>query len=638
MDKQKLKNLEDRLWRAADNLRANSPLKATQYSAPLLGLIFLRFASIKYKQHEAAILKEYEQSKNSRNAKTIEQIALRICGFYLPEKSRYDHLLALTTTDNIPQAIKEAMEEIEKYRPELGGCLPKDEYLKLKSEKDEDFSFAKDLLKILKDIPEEIEGDIFGKVYEFFLGKFALAEGQGGGEFYTPTSVVQLMVEMIEPYGGTLFDPACGSGGMFVQSSEFVKRIREHNQTTQTIPLQIYGCEKEEETTKIARMNVFLHGLQNQILQANSYYEDPYDSYEKFDFVMANPPFNVDDVKLSSVKSQKRFNKYGVPQNKTSKNKKSEQEDKETVPNANYLWISLFATSLKPNGRAALVMANSASDARNSEAEIRERLIKDGIISCMLSLPKNMFYTVTLPATLWFFDKARTDDKRILFIDARNIFRQIDRAHREFTPEQIRNIACIRHLFQGDKQYLADLLAEYEQQVATLSDEANKLAQKHEETLKEKNLHQKTLDKITQKGLSEGSTLSKETAKEWKEAEKLLKQAEKAFMEAEKAWSDKSAELHYFKDQISWLNNRFPNGQYEDVTGLCKAATLEEIAEQDYSLNPGRYVGVVIEEDGLTEEEFKTEMKERHDALTALNQKAHELETLIEQNLKNLWQ
>lgn len=638
MDKQKLKDLEDRLWQAADNLRANSPLKATQYSAPLLGLIFLRFASIKYKQHEAAILKEYEQSKNSRNAKTIEQIALRICGFYLPEKSRYDYLLELSTTDNIPQAIKEAMEEIEKYRPELAGCLPKDEYLKLKSEKDEDFSFAKDLLKILKDIPEKIEGDIFGKVYEYFLGKFALAEGQGGGEFYTPTSVVQLMVEMIEPYGGTIFDPACGSGGMFVQSLEFVKRMREHNQNTQTIPLQVYGCEKEEETTKIARMNMFLHGLHNEILQANSYYEDPHDSYEKFDFVMANPPFNVDDVKLSSVKSQKRFNKYGVPQNKTKKGKKNEQEDKETVPNANYLWISLFATSLKPNGRAALVMANSASDARNSEAEIRERLIKDGIVSCMLSLPKNMFYTVTLPATLWFFDKARTDDKRILFIDARNIFRQIDRAHREFTPEQIRNIACIRHLFHGDKQYLIELLAEYGQQVATLSDEADKLAQKYEETLKEKNRREKTLGKVTQKGLSEGSTLSKETAKEWKEAEKLLKQAEKALTEAEKAWSDKSTELHYFKDQISWLNDRFPNGQYEDVTGLCKAATLEEIAEQDYSLNPGRYVGVVIEEDGLTEEEFKTEMKERHDTLATLNQKAHELESLIEQNLKSLWQ
>lgn len=638
MDKQKLKDLEDRLWQAADNLRANSPLKATQYSAPLLGLIFLRFASIKYKQHEAAILKEYEQNKNSRNAKTIEQIALRICGFYLPEKSRYDYLLELSTTDNIPQAIKEAMEEIEKYRPELAGCLPKDEYLKLKSEKDEDFSFAKDLLKILKDIPEKIEGDIFGKVYEYFLGKFALAEGQGGGEFYTPTSVVQLMVEMIEPYGGTIFDPACGSGGMFVQSLEFVKRMREHNQNTQTIPLQVYGCEKEEETTKIARMNMFLHGLHNEILQANSYYEDPHDSYEKFDFVMANPPFNVDDVKLSSVKSQKRFNKYGVPQNKTQKGKKNEQEDKETVPNANYLWISLFATSLKPNGRAALVMANSASDARNSEAGIRERLIRDGIVSCMLSLPKNMFYTVTLPATLWFFDKARTDDKRILFIDARNIFRQIDRAHREFTPEQIRNIACIRHLFHGDKQYLIELLAEYGQQVATLSDEADKLAQKCEETLKEKNRREKALGKVTQKGLSEGSTLSKETAKEWKEAEKLLKQAEKALTEAEKAWSDKSTELHYFKDQISWLNDRFPDEQYEDVTGLCKAATLEEIAEQDYSLNPGRYVGVVIEEDGLTEEEFKTEMKERHDTLATLNQKAHELEALIEQNLKSLWQ
>ena len=370
MNKQELKDLEDRLWQAADNLRANSPLKASQYSAPLLGLIFLRFASIKYKHHETEIIKEFEQNKNSRNAKAIEQIALRICGFYLPEKSRYDFLLSLPTTANIPQAIKEAMEAIEEYRPELEGCLPKDEYLKLKSEKDDDFSFTKDLLKILKDIPEEIDGDIFGKVYEFFLGKFALAEGQGGGEFYTPTSVVQLMVEMIEPFGGTIFDPACGSGGMFVQSSDFVNRMKEHNKATNAEPLQVYGCEKEEETTKIARMNMFLHGLHNKIVQANSYYEDPHNSYEKFDFVMANPPFNVDDVKLSSVKSQDRFNKYGVPQNKTKKSKKDEQEDKETVPNANYLWINLFATSLKPNGRAALVMANSASDARNSEADI----------------------------------------------------------------------------------------------------------------------------------------------------------------------------------------------------------------------------------------------------------------------------
>lgn len=638
MNKQELKDLEDRLWQAADNLRANSPLKATQYSAPLLGLIFLRFASIKYKLHETAILEEYLASKNSRNAKTMEQIALRICGFFLPEKSRYDYLLSLPTTENIPQAIKEAMEEIEKHRPELAGCLPKDEYLKLKSEKDEDFTFAKDLLKILKDIPEEIEGDIFGKVYEFFLGKFALAEGQGGGEFYTPTSVVQLMVEMIEPYGGTIFDPACGSGGMFVQSSEFVNRMREHNQKKNIEPLQVYGCEKEEETTKIARMNMFLHGLHNKVVQANSYYEDPHDSFEKFDFVMANPPFNVDDVKLSSVKSQPRFNKYGVPQNKTKKGKKDEQEDLETVPNANYLWINLFATSLKPTGRAALVMANSASDARNSEADIRERLIKDGIVSCMLSLPKNMFYTVTLPATLWFFDKARTDDKRILFIDARNIFRQVDRAHREFTPEYIQNIACIRHLYHGDKQYMVDLLTNYEQQISVLSDEANELAEKYNDVLTEKERLTKAFEIINEKALAEVPIVSKETTKELKEADRLLKQAEKAFAEAEKLWKDKLAEQHYFEDQHTWLTERFPNGVYEDVTGLCKAATLDEIAEQDYSLNPGRYVGVVIEEDGLTEDEFKAEMKERHEALNSLNQKAKELETLIEQNLKNLWQ
>lgn len=638
MNKQELKDLEDRLWQAADNLRANSPLKASQYSAPLLGLIFLRFASIKYKLHETAILEEYLQNKNSRNAKTMEQIALRICGFFLPEKSRYDYLLSLPTTKNIPQAIKEAMEEIEKHRPELAGCLPKDEYLKLKSEKDEDFTFAKDLLKILKDIPEEIEGDIFGKVYEFFLGKFALAEGQGGGEFYTPTSVVQLMVEMIEPYGGTIFDPACGSGGMFVQSSEFVNRMREHNKKKNIEPLQVYGCEKEEETTKIARMNMFLHGLHNKVVQANSYYEDPHDSFEKFDFVMANPPFNVDDVKLSSVKSQPRFNKYGVPQNKTKQGKKDEQEDLETVPNANYLWINLFATSLKPTGRAALVMANSASDARNSEADIRERLVKEGIVSCMLSLPKNMFYTVTLPATLWFFDKSRTNDKRILFIDARNIFRQVDRAHREFTPEQIRNIACIRHLYYGDKQYLTDLLTEYEEQIVILSGEANEFAEKYNEELTKKERLTKAFEIINEKALSEVPIVSKETTKELKDADRLLKQADKAFAEAEKLWKDKLAEQHYFEDQYTWLTERFPNGEYEDVTGLCKAATLEEMNEQDYSLNPGRYVGVVIEEDGLTEEEFEAEMKERHNTLNSLNQKAKDLEALIEQNFKNLWQ
>lgn len=639
MTKQELKELEDRLWQAADNLRANSGLKASQYSAPLLGLVFLRFASIKYKKHQDKIEAEYKKHKGTRNEKTIESIAQSICGYYLPEESRFDYLLNLNTKKDIPQAIKTAMEEIEKYKPELAGSLPKDEYLELKSEKEEDFGLAKELLQIINNIPEEADGDVFGKVYEYFLAKFALAEGQGGGQFFTPTSVVQLMVEMIEPYGGHIFDPACGSGGMFVQSSDFVERMRLYHQNEAAEPLQVFGCEKDRETVKIARMNMFLHGLNNRIINANSYYEDEFESFEKFDFVMANPPFNVDDVNLSRVKDQKRFNKYGIPQNKTKKSgNKDDQKNKETVPNANYLWISLFATSLNEKGRAALVMANSASDARNSEADIRRRLIEDGIINCMLSLPKNMFYTVTLPATLWFFDRARCNDKRILFIDARNIFRQVDRAHREFTPEQIKNISCIRHLYYGNVQYMTDLLDDYTQKIEILTAEASVLETDRNQKQKERDIYATKLEKLTDKALNEGLKLTKETEKELKQADKDLKKAEKEFAEADKSWIEKVNEVRYFESNYKWINERFPEKKYEDVPGLCKAATLEEIAEQDYSLNPGRYVGVVIEEDGLTEDEFRAEMQERHTILSALNQRARELEDLIQQNLKSIWE
>lgn len=639
MTKQELKELEDRLWQAADNLRANSGLKASQYSAPLLGLVFLRFASIKYKKHQKQIDAEYKKYKDTRNQKTIESIAQTICGYYLPEESRFDYLLNLKTKKDIPQAIKTAMEEIEKYKPELKGSLPKDEYLELKSEKEEDFGLAKELLQIINNIPEEADGDVFGKVYEYFLAKFALAEGQGGGQFFTPTSVVQLMVEMIEPYGGHIFDPACGSGGMFVQSSDFVEQMRLHHQNEKADPLQVFGCEKDRETVKIARMNMFLHGLNNKIINANSYYDDDFESFEKFDFVMANPPFNVDDVNLSRVKDQKRFNKYGIPQNKTKKSgSKDDQKNKESVPNANYLWINLFATSLKEKGRAALVMANSASDARNSEADIRQRLIEDGIINCMLSLPKNMFYTVTLPATLWFFDRARCDDKRILFIDARNIFHQVDRAHREFTPEQVKNISCIRHLYYGNAQYMTDLLDEYTQKVEVFTAEALVLETDRNQKQKDRDVLATKLEKITDKALKEGLTPSKETEKELKRTDKELKKAEKEFAEADRLWNEKTGEVRYFENNYHWLNDRFPEKKYEDVTGLCKASTLDEIAEQDYSLNPGRYVGVVIEEDGLTEQEFRTEMEERHTTLSQLNQRARELEDLIEQNLKSIWE
>ena len=324
-----------------------------------------------------------------------------------------------------------------------------------------------------------------------------------------------------------------------------------------------------------------------------------------FDYVRANPPFNVDEVNLDKVKDQKRFNEYGIPQNKT-KNTGKKKDNPNTVPNANYLWINLFATSLKPTGKAALVMANSASDARNSEADIRKNLVRSGVIDCMLTLPKNMFYTVTLPATLWLFDKSKAgSEPKVLFIDARNIFRQIDRAHREFTEEQVQNIATIVRLYRGETDRLSTLLAKYEAQAIDYSNQAFD--------------QQLVLEKLKA---------------EKPETDKEIKRWEKQVEEAENAYKVLLAKQQYFEAQIAWLNERFPAGVYEDVTGLCKAASLAEIEEQDWSMNPGRYVGVVIEEDGLTEEEFLAEMKDRHEKLNALSNTANDFEKLISNNLK----
>jgi len=608
MTSEQLKQLEENLWTAADKLRADSGLKASEYATPILGLIFLRFASIRYNKVKPEIEKELKEQKGKRRQREVHEIALEKCGFYLPPEAEYDYLLSLPEKENIAKAIKVAMEKIELYKPELQDSLPKDEYFKLATKDDK--SLPKSLLKIFADIPDDATGDVFGKVYEYFLAEFALAEGQGGGEFFTPTSVVRLMVEVIEPYKGTIFDPACGSAGMFVQSSYFVDRRREELHDTDTKDLMVYGAEKTADTVKLARMNLAVNGLRGEIRPANSYYEDPYSSYGKFDYVMANPPFNVDDVNLDRVKNQKRFNEYGIPQNKTKKTGKQKAEVN-TVPNANYLWINLFATSLKPKGRAALVMANSASDARHSEADIRKNLVKSGVIDIMLTLPKNMFYTVTLPATLWFFDKGKTaikeSDRKVLFIDARNIFRQIDRTHREFTEEQIQNIATIIRLYRGETRRFRNLLKQYEKK----ADEFEKKAK----------LHAKEVEKIKKS--------KPESDKETKRWERQVEQVEKRLKE----YTDKQL---YFGQQITWLNERFPKGEYEDVTGLCKSATLDEIEEQDWSLNPGRYVGVVIEEDGLTEVEFFSEMKERQEELNRLNELSVNLSKAIANNLRIL--
>ena len=260
-----------------------------------------------------------------------------------------------------------------------------------------------ELLRMMKEISMDIEGDVFGKIYEYFLGNFAMAEGAKGGEFFTPTSIVKLIVEILQPFQGRILDPACGSGGMFVQSAEFIQNHKKNGNGQ----ISIFGTELVVNTIRLCRMNLAVHGLEGRIRQANSYYEDPHRNFDKFDFVMANPPFNVDKVDMERIKNNPRF-PFGMPR----------------VDNANYLWIQMFLSALNTTGRAGFVMANSAADARASELEIRKQIIESRAVDVMVSISSNFFYTVTLPCTLWFFDKSKRDSERadqVLFIDARHI-------------------------------------------------------------------------------------------------------------------------------------------------------------------------------------------------------------------------
>lgn len=684
MTRDQLKQLEADLWSAADNLRANSDLKSSEYSIPVLGLIFLKFADNNYRRHEAHIIAEYQKHKGKRTEKSISDIAIEKCGFYIPDHARYDHLLNLPESKDIAKALKEAMKAIEEYKPELDGVLPKDEYFRLtRDEKTK--NIPNQLLKSFANIPADLTGDLFGQIYEYFLSEFARSEGSKGGEFFTPRSVVRLMVEIIEPHGGKVFDPACGSGGMFVQSAQFIEEHRKDLKGRDS-SVFVYGQEKTQETVNLAKMNLAVNGLRGEIKKANTYYEDPHSSMGMFDYVLANPPFNVDDVSLSSVENDKRFSTYGIPRNK-SKLKKAD-EGKETVPNGNYLWINLFATSLNKKGRAALVMANSASDARHSEADIRRTLIEQNLIYGMLTLPSNMFYTVTLPATLWFFDRAKTDD-RILFIDARNVFTQIDRAHREFSTAQINNLAIISRLHKGRGEEFVQLVETYfglgmkrlienetkvkpvsEQLLEVLDDTAGKQAvgalvkqwaalgklktryqqyqEKHggQESVDAKNRAQHQLREVFDPFFATLHEGLKQLDKTVRQHEKT--QAEQAQKEGKRGTADRKTkalktaleELHRevkhaekFYAEIHWLQERFPEAKYEDVTGLCKLASPAEVAEQEYSLNPGRYVGVVIEEDGKTEEEFINEISDLGDQLLELNSQSSALVKVISKNL-----
>jgi type I restriction enzyme M protein len=505
--------VEKRLWDAADELRANSKLKSSEYSIPVLGLIFLRYADQKFavaqKELEGRGTDRRQIGKSDYQAKSV---------LFLPDTARFQNLLQKPEGANIGQAINDAMRAIEGENPDLKDVLPKT-YNRLES------SSLVELLKVMASIPMDIEGDAFGKIYEYFLGKFAMAEGQKGGEFFTPTAIVKLIVEILEPFHGRVYDPCCGSGGMFVQSARFVD---EHKKNPMD-EIRIHGQERVAETVKLNKMNLAVHGLGGDIRQGNTYYEDLHTSPGKFDFVLANPPFNVNRVDKDRLKDDPRF-PLGLPK----------------VDNANYLWIQIFYSALSKNGRAGFVMANSAADARASELEIRKKLIQDRSVDVMVAVGPNMFYTVTLPCTLWFLDRGKRGTDRedaVLFLDARNIYNQVDRAHREFTPEQIEFLANIVRLYRGKEP---------------------------------ENQHG-------------------------------------------------SAEM---------MDEKFLEGKYMDVPGLCKVATLIEIEAQGWSLNPGRYVGVA--EGEADDFDFKERLEELNEELEALNVEARDLEERIGENVMKL--
>lgn len=417
-------DVRKRLWSAADQLWANTGLKPSEFSTPVLGLIFLRYAEKKYAEAEAKLgpVGSGGRCKISKADYEAEGVV------FLSPEARFSYLLSLTEGDNIGKAINEAMKAIEDENSDLKGALPHT-YTQI------DNAVLIELLKLLA--PIDLTGDAFGKVYEYFLGEFALAEGQKGGVFYTPEAIVKLIVEIIEPYHGRIYDPACGSGGMFVHSADFVER---HHKTAME-EISIFGTEKDQTTVNLNKMNLAIHGLSGNVLRANAFYEDPHNAVDKlggrFDFVMANPPFNVSGVDKERLAGDRRF-PHGLP----------------STDNANYLWISLFYTALNNTGRAGFVMANSAGDARSSEAIIRQNIIETGAVDVIVSIGPNFFYTVTLPCTLWFFDKGKIGKDRedqVLFVDARSIYRQVDRAHRDFTPCQIEFLANIVRLYRGEE-------------------------------------------------------------------------------------------------------------------------------------------------------------------------------------------
>ena len=598
-----IRKLEADLWESADLLRAGSKLTSSQYCMPVLALLFLRYAYSRFKMVEAELLKN-RPSRGGRIMPVEPSDFAAKSALYLPREAQFDYLVNLSDDQPLGEAVNHAMTLVEEQSEQLTGILPKS-YTMFSDE------LLRELLRIFNNKTlDEIGGDVIGRIYEYFLSKFAKAVASDDGVFFTPKSLVKMLVNVLEPKQGVMLDPACGSGGMFVQTGDFVNAGGMNANTQMTF----YGQEKVEYNAQLCLMNMAVHGLNGRIVsgdEANSFYHDAHNLAGKCDYVMANPPFNVDKVKAESASAAGRL-PFGLP----GVNAKTKE-----IGNANYLWISYFYAYLNDHGRAGFVMASSATDSANKDRDIREKLVLTGDVDVMVSVGNNFFYTLSLPCSLWFFDKAkRLENKnRVLFIDARNYYTVVDRTLNEWSEWQLKNLQAIVHLYRGEQDKYKSLIKEYWNALSEHAERHDNTAWQDRDMTFEKALGILDSEESMYKKYikDQQDTLKKTKGKKDKDELKAIIAAN----EAELAYTLETKDM---VNEAIWLTSKFGlNGEYQDVLGLCKIATLSEIEEKNYSLTPGAYVGVAeVEDDGV---DFHERMNEIHTELVSLNKEANAL-------------
>lgn len=617
-----IRKLEADLWESADLLRAGSKLTSNQYCMPVLGLIFLRYAYSRFKLVEQEILKN-RPSRNGRVMPVEASDFAEKSALYLPEQAQYTWLVNLPEDiasqnlldmqghmmTSLGEVVNNAMELIEAQSEQLVGVLPK-EYTMFSDE------LLSELIRIFNNNAlDDIEGDVIGRIYEYFLNKFAKNIASDDGVFFTPKSLVKMIVNILEPKSGILLDPACGSGGMFVQTGDFVNAAGMVANNSMTF----YGQEKVEYNAKLCLMNMAVHGLTGVIKsgdEANTFYHDAHNLDGCCDYIMANPPFNVDKVKSESTQNAGRL-LFGLP----SVNKSKE------VGNANYLWISYFYSYLNETGRAGFVMAASATDSQGKDKDIRKKLIKTGHVDCMISVGNNFFYTKSLPCSLWFFDKGKSDElkDKVLFIDARNYYTVVDRTLNEWSEWQLKNMNAIVWLYRGEQEKYKALINEYWQTLHKYVEDIN------DDEIRE----------VIQGKYSFGAVVS-DLESFLKQQKSIAKQeianaGRKEKKKIQSSWDEKIIQIEetiIVAKEAEWLYEKFSEGEYQDILGLCKAISISEIEEKGWSLTPGAYVGVApTEEDGV---DFEDRMIEIHKELLALQAESNDLMDIISHNLEEI--